>query len=107
MAKCAFLGLGVMGFPMAGHLKNAGHDVAVFNRSEAKAANWAAEHGGGTGKTPREAAEGAEFVMACVGNDDDLRSVCLGETGAFVKGIHSTGNLKPEERYISHFPDKP
>ncbi len=83
MAKCAFLGLGVMGYPMAGHLKSAGHDVSVYNRTFAKAEKWAGEHGGGTGATPREAAEGAEFVMACVGNDDDLRSVCLGEDGAF------------------------
>ena len=83
MAKCAFLGLGVMGYPMAGHLKAAGHEVSVYNRTYAKAEKWSAEHGGGNGKTPREAAEGAEFVMSCVGNDDDLRSVCLGEDGAF------------------------
>ncbi len=83
MAKCAFLGLGVMGYPMAGHLKAAGHDVTVYNRTLAKAEKWSAEHGGGNGATPREAAQGAEFVMACVGNDDDLRSVCLGEDGAF------------------------
>ncbi len=83
MAKCAFLGLGVMGYPMAGHLKAAGHDVTVYNRTHAKAEKWSSEHGGGNGATPRAAAEGAEFVMACVGNDDDLRSVCLGEDGAF------------------------
>ncbi len=83
MAKIAFLGLGVMGYPMAGHLQAAGHEVTVYNRTTAKAEAWAAEHGGGFAKTPREAAEGAEFVMACVGNDDDLRSVCLGEDGAF------------------------
>ncbi|MCV6595419.1 MAG: NAD(P)-dependent oxidoreductase [Silicimonas sp.] len=83
MAKCAFLGLGVMGYPMAGHLKAAGHEVTVYNRTTAKAEAWAAEHGGGFAATPREAAEGAEFVMACVGNDDDLRSVCLGADGAF------------------------
>ncbi|NNE86780.1 MAG: NAD(P)-dependent oxidoreductase [Silicimonas sp.] len=83
MARCAFLGLGVMGYPMAGHLAAKGHDVTVFNRTAAKAEAWAAEHGGGHGTTPREAAEGAEFVMACVGNDDDLRSVCLGDDGAF------------------------
>ena len=83
MAKLAFLGLGVMGGPMAGHLQKAGHDVTVFNRTGAKAGAWVKEHGGASAATPREAAEGAEFVMACVGNDDDLRSVCLGEDGAF------------------------
>ncbi len=83
MANCAFLGLGVMGYPMAGHLKAAGHEVSVYNRTAAKAETWASAHGGGHGATPRAAAEGAEFVMACVGNDDDLRSVCLGEDGAF------------------------
>ncbi len=83
MAKCAFLGLGVMGFPMAGHLKAAGHEVTVYNRTTAKAEAWAKEHGGAFAATPREAADGAEFVMACVGNDDDLRSVCLGDDGAF------------------------
>lgn len=83
MAKCAFLGLGVMGFPMAGHLMKAGHEVTVYNRSAEKAQAWVAEHGGASAATPREAAAGAEFVMACVGNDDDLRSVCLGTDGAF------------------------
>ena len=83
MASLAFLGLGVMGYPMAGHLQKAGHDVTVYNRTTAKAENWVAEHGGAFGVTPAEAAKGASFVMACVGNDDDLRSVCLGEDGAF------------------------
>ena len=83
MAKLAFLGLGVMGYPMAGHLKSAGHDVTVFNRTAAKAEKWVAEHGGQLGATPKEAAQGADLVMACVGNDDDLRSVCLGDDGAF------------------------
>ncbi|MEP2715673.1 NAD(P)-dependent oxidoreductase [Pseudophaeobacter sp.] len=83
MAKIAFLGLGVMGYPMAGHLKSAGHEVSVYNRTTAKAEAWAKAHGGSFGATPREAVEGAEFVMACVGNDDDLRSVCLGPDGAF------------------------
>ena len=83
MAKLAFLGLGVMGYPMAGHLQSAGHEVTVYNRTAAKAQKWTAEHGGGSALTPREAAAGAVFVMACVGNDDDLRSVCLGENGAF------------------------
>ncbi|MCC1491612.1 NAD(P)-dependent oxidoreductase [Cognatishimia sp. F0-27] len=83
MAKVAFLGLGVMGYPMAGYLAKAGHAVTVYNRTAAKAAKWADEHGGTHADTPRAAAEGAEFVMACVGNDDDLRSVCLGDDGAF------------------------
>ncbi|UWQ51582.1 NAD(P)-dependent oxidoreductase [Leisingera caerulea] len=83
MAKIAFLGLGVMGYPMAGHLQAAGHEVTVYNRTEAKAKAWAKEHGGHFAATPRAAAAGAEFVMACVGNDDDLRSVCLGADGAF------------------------
>ena len=83
MAKVAFLGLGVMGYPMAGHLVAKGHEVTVYNRSPAKAAAWVAEHKGQAAATPREAAKGAEFVMACVGNDDDLRSVCLGPDGAF------------------------
>lgn len=81
--RVAFLGLGVMGHPMAGHLKRAGHDVSVYNRTTAKAAAWAAEHGGRHAATPREAVAGAEFVFACVGNDDDLRSVVVGEHGAF------------------------
>ncbi|VAW01970.1 2-hydroxy-3-oxopropionate reductase [hydrothermal vent metagenome] len=83
MAKLAFLGLGVMGYPMAGHLAKAGHEVCVYNRTGARAEAWVAQNGGCVGKTPRGAAKGAEFVMACVGNDDDLRSVCLGEEGAF------------------------
>ncbi len=83
MTKLAFLGLGVMGYPMAGHLQAAGHDVTVYNRTTAKAEKWVAQHGGAMAETPRGAAEGAALVMACVGNDDDLRSVCLGEDGAF------------------------
>ena len=83
MAKVSFLGLGVMGYPMAGHLQAAGHDVTVYNRTTAKAEKWAAEHGGGFAATPAEAAKGAEVVFACVGNDDDLRSITIGETGAF------------------------
>jgi len=83
MAKVAFLGLGVMGGPMAGHLAKAGHDVTVYNRTAAKAEAWVAAHGGRMGATPAEAAAEAEFVMACVGNDDDLRGVCTGEGGAF------------------------
>ena len=83
MAKLAFLGLGVMGYPMAGHLQAKGHQVTVYNRSPAKAEAWVAQHGGAMAATPRAAATGAEFVMACVGNDDDLRGVCLGPEGAF------------------------
>ncbi|KPQ07621.1 MAG: 3-hydroxyisobutyrate dehydrogenase [Rhodobacteraceae bacterium HLUCCA12] len=83
MAKVAFLGLGVMGYPMAGHLARAGHTVSVFNRTDAKAVAWVAEHGGERAHTPREAAAGAEFVMACVGNDDDLAQICRGADGAF------------------------
>ena len=84
MAKVAFLGLGVMGYPMAGHLKTkGGHDVTVYNRTAAKAEKWAAEFDGTAKATPKEAAEGADFVLACVGNDDDLRSVVLGDQGAF------------------------
>src|SRR5262245_62971095 len=79
--KTAFLGLGVMGHPMAGHLKRAGHEVCVFNRTGAKAQAWAKEYGGRSAPTPREAAAGADFVFCCVGNDDDLRSVVLGEEG--------------------------
>lgn len=83
MAKLAFLGLGVMGYPMAGHLAKAGHSVTVYNRTAKKAEAWVAKHGGAMGATPREAAAGADMVMACVGNDDDLRAVCLGPDGAF------------------------
>ena len=82
MAKVAFLGLGVMGFPMAGHLAAKGHEVTVYNRTAAKAEAWIKQHGGRMGATPREAASGADFVMVCVGNDDDLRSVIIGEDGA-------------------------
>jgi len=78
----AFLGLGVMGDPMAGHLAAAGHRVTVYNRTAAKAAEWVARHGGKSAPTPAEAARGAELVFACVGNDDDLRSVTLGASGA-------------------------
>jgi 3-hydroxyisobutyrate dehydrogenase len=81
--KVAFLGLGVMGYPMAGHLARAGHAVTVYNRTTAKAEAWVKEFGGASAATPAEAAKGAEFVFACVGNDDDLRSVVLGDSGAF------------------------
>jgi 3-hydroxyisobutyrate dehydrogenase len=79
--KVAFVGLGVMGYPMAGHLAAAGHEVAVYNRTHAKAEQWAKQHNGTACKTPREAAAGAEAVMVCVGNDDDLRSVVYGDDG--------------------------
>ena len=82
MAKCAFIGLGVMGFPMAGHLKAKGHEVTVYNRTAARAEAWIAKHGGKPGATPAEAAAGAEFVFVCVGNDHDVRSVLHGPTGA-------------------------
>jgi 3-hydroxyisobutyrate dehydrogenase len=84
MAKVAFLGLGVMGYPMAGHLKGkGGHEVTVYNRTAAKAERWVAQHGGRSAATPRQAAQGQDFVMTCVGNDNDLREVTLGPDGAF------------------------
>ncbi len=84
MARVAFLGLGVMGYPMAGHLKNkGGHDVTVYNRTAAKAEKWTSQYGGRAAPTPKEAAEGQDFVMACVGNDHDLREVTIGASGAF------------------------
>ncbi|SDS44630.1 NAD(P)-dependent oxidoreductase [Bradyrhizobium canariense] len=84
MAKVAFLGLGVMGFPMAGHLvKKGGHEVTVYNRTPSKAKEWADKFGGRTAPTPKAAAEGQDFVMCCVGNDNDLRAVTLGADGAF------------------------
>jgi 3-hydroxyisobutyrate dehydrogenase-like beta-hydroxyacid dehydrogenase len=83
MAKVAFLGLGVMGYPMAGHLlKKGGHDVTVYNRTRAKAEQWAKEYGGKHAGTPKEAARDCDFVMMCVGNDDDIRSVVFGDSGA-------------------------
>ena len=83
MAKLAFLGLGVMGGPMAAHLQKAGHEVTVYNRTTSKSEDWVKANGGAFATTPREAAAGADFVMTCVGNDDDLRSVTLGDDGAF------------------------
>ena len=83
MAKAAFLGLGVMGYPMAGHLAAAGHEVSVFNRTAEKAENWVAEHGGRHAATPAEAAKDAEFVFACVGDDADIKAVTVGADGAF------------------------
>ncbi|KQW78946.1 oxidoreductase [Devosia sp. Root413D1] len=83
MVKAAFLGLGVMGYPMARHLKAKGHEVTVYNRTTAKAEKWVSEQGGRLAKTPAEAAAGQDIVFACVGNDDDLRQVTLGAEGAF------------------------
>lgn len=83
MAKVAFLGLGVMGGPMARHLAQKGHDVTVYNRTHAKAEEWVKAHGGKAAKTPKEAAQGQEIVFCCVGNDNDLREVTIGKDGAF------------------------
>lgn len=91
----AFLGLGVMGHPMAGHLARAGHRTTVYNRTAAKAAQWAAEYGGRHAATPREAVRGADIVFACVGNDDDLRSVTLSDDGAFA-------GMKPGAIFVDH-----
>ncbi|OJV57710.1 MAG: oxidoreductase [Hydrogenophaga sp. 70-12] len=93
--RVAFLGLGVMGSPMAGHLKAAGHQVTVYNRTTAKAEAWAQQHGGAFKATPREAAGGADIVFCCVGNDDDLRSVTLGADGALA-------GMKPGAILVDH-----
>ena len=93
--KVAFVGLGVMGFPMAGHLKLAGHDVCVYNRTTTKAEKWVETFGGRMAATPAEAVRGAGIVFACVGNDDDLRSVVLGETGAFA-------GMEPGTVFVDH-----
>lgn len=90
MAKAAFIGLGVMGYPMAGHLQKNGHDVTVYNRTTAKAEKWAAEYGGNFADTPAKASAGADFVFSCVGNDDDLRSVVYGDDG-ILAGMGSSG----------------
>jgi 3-hydroxyisobutyrate dehydrogenase-like beta-hydroxyacid dehydrogenase len=95
MARTAFIGLGVMGFPMAGHLAAKGHEVVVFNRSAARAEAWVARHGQRAAPTPAEAAEGAEIVFACVGDDDDLRAVTLGDDGAFA-------TLAPGAVFVDH-----
>lgn len=83
MAKVAFIGLGVMGYPMAGHIASNGHTVTVYNRTSQKAEKWAEEHGGDHASTPAKAAEGADFIFACVGNDSDIRAVTIGDNGAF------------------------
>ena len=93
--RVAFLGLGVMGYPMAGHLARAGHQVTVYNRTAAKAAAWVAEYGGASAPTPAQAAQGVDIVFACVGNDDDLRSVTVGEQGAFA-------GMKPGALFVDH-----
>jgi 3-hydroxyisobutyrate dehydrogenase len=96
MAKVAFLGLGVMGYPMAGHLRNkGGHEVTVYNRTAAKAERWVAQHGGRSAPTPQAAAEGQDLVMCCVGNDDDLREVTLGPRGAY-------HGMKPGAVFVDH-----
>jgi 3-hydroxyisobutyrate dehydrogenase len=95
MAKVAFIGLGVMGYPMAGHLAKAGHDVTVYNRTFAKAEAWAKAHGGSAAPTPAEAAKGQDFVMCCVGDDPDLRAVTTGENGAF-------GGMKQGAIFVDH-----
>lgn len=96
--KLAFLGLGVMGYPMAGHLAKT-HDVTVYNRTTSKAEKWVKEHGGAMGATPAEAVRGAEIVLSCVGNDDDLRSVTVGEGGAF--GAMDAGTLFVDHTTVS------
>lgn len=93
--RVAFLGLGVMGYPMAGHLARAGHQVTVYNRTAAKAAAWVAEYGGASAATPAAAAAGADFVFACVGNDEDLRAVTTGTEGAFA-------GMKPGAVFVDH-----
>ena len=96
MAKVAFLGLGVMGFPMAGHLaKKGGHEVTVYNRNPAKAKAWVEKFGGKSAPTPKAAAEGQDFVMCCVGNDNDLRAVTLGDNGAFA-------GMKKAATFVDH-----
>ena len=95
MSNLSFIGLGVMGFPMAGHLAEAGHKVTVYNRSSDKTKKWSSIYGGKIAKTPADAAEGADFVMCCVGNDDDLREVTTGANGAF-------SNIKKGSIFIDH-----
>ncbi|MCF3945080.1 NAD(P)-dependent oxidoreductase [Acidiphilium sp. AL] len=95
MAKIAFIGLGVMGFPMAGHLASGGHNVTVYNRSPAKAEAWVKKHGGRSAPTPEAAARDCAFVFACVGNDDDLRTVTIGDGGAFA-------GMQPGSVFVDH-----
>ena len=93
--RVAFLGLGVMGYPMAGHLQRAGHQVTVYNRTARKAADWVGEYGGTSDATPEGAVAGADIVFCCVGNDDDLRAVTVGERGAFA-------GMKPGAIFVDH-----
>ena len=114
MAKVAFIGLGVMGFPMAGHLKTRGnHDVTVYNRTQAKADAWVAAFGGTAAETPRAAAADADYIFCCVGNDDDLRSVVLGETGCLADAKpgailidHTTASADVARELAQHAADK-
>ncbi len=98
--KVAFLGLGVMGYPMAGHLAKAGYDVCVYNRTASKAANWVEQHGGRSAPTPAAAVAGAELVFACVGNDDDLRELCLGRPGAGEQGAFA--GMSAKALFVDH-----
>ncbi|MEO0343399.1 MAG: NAD(P)-dependent oxidoreductase [Pseudomonadota bacterium] len=95
MSKVAFLGLGVMGYPMAGYLAKAGHEVTVYNRTKSKSQKWVKEFGGTTAATPQDAARGQEMVFACVGNDDDLRDVTIGDQGAF-------SSMQPSSIFVDH-----
>jgi len=95
MANVAFLGLGVMGYPMAGHLAKGGHDVTVYNRTASKAADWVKEYGGKSAATPADAAKGQDIVFACVGADDDVRAICVGEDGAF-------GAMTADALFVDH-----
>ena len=98
MSNLAFIGLGVMGFPMAGHLAEAGHSVTVYNRSYDKTKKWSSFYEGKVAKTPADAADGADFIMCCVGNDDVLREVTIGTNGAFSKNASQafSSYLKPQ-----------
>lgn len=98
--RVAFVGLGVMGFPMAGHLAAAGHEVTVYNRSSNRADEWLAQHKGTAKPTPAEAAEGSEFVFMCVGNDDDVRSVSYGDTGVLA-------SIQKDAVFVDHTTDSP
>ena len=95
MSKIAWIGLGVMGGPMAGHLQNAGHEVTVYNRTAERAQTWVEQYGGAMALTPAQAAKDCDFVFACVGNDDDLRAVTIGENGAF-------GSMKDGAIFVDH-----
>lgn len=93
--RVAFLGLGVMGYPMAGHLKRAGHNLVVYNRTRSKAEAWVAEHGGESAPSPAEAAANADMVLACVGRDDDVREIAVGRHGAFI-------TMKRDAVFVDH-----